>query len=189
MIEGDVVEFGFLRQEVAGFAEEGAGGVEDGAGDPVVEVVRSLRGVALGEFAAVSGGASHDGIGHQGGARVGDLPELGGEPEVQGGDDEFEPGATAQRGVAGQQLSHEGQGGAAQQQAYRGVGVLGGRVEGALDDRREGGGGLGEEGELVDHCDGGAAVGDAQEFGDGLVPVREAERRGLAAVAGQCLLG
>jgi hypothetical protein len=35
------VEFGLLGEQVAGFAEERAGGVEDGAGDPGVDVVRS----------------------------------------------------------------------------------------------------------------------------------------------------
>ncbi|WP_033325745.1 hypothetical protein [Streptomyces yerevanensis] len=35
------VEFGLLGEQVAGFGEERAGGVEDGAGDPGVEVVRS----------------------------------------------------------------------------------------------------------------------------------------------------
>ncbi len=95
VVEGGVVEVGFLGEQVAGFAEEGSGGVEDGAGDPGVEVVGAGWGVALGELATVGGGAADDGVGEYGGARVGDLPELGGEAVVEGGDDEFESGAAA----------------------------------------------------------------------------------------------
>jgi len=95
VVERGVMEVGLFGEEVAGFAEEGAGGVEDGAGDPVVEVVGAGRGVALGEFAAVSGGAADDGVGEGGGMRVGDVPELGGKAVVQGGDHELEAGSAA----------------------------------------------------------------------------------------------
>jgi hypothetical protein len=70
------MEFGFFHEEVSGFAEEGPAGVEDGAGDPVVEVVGAGGGVALGEFVTAGGGAADDGVGERGGARAGDVPEL-----------------------------------------------------------------------------------------------------------------
>ncbi|MBS2965379.1 hypothetical protein KGA66_20175, partial [Actinocrinis puniceicyclus] len=125
VVEGGVAQVGFLGQQVAGFAEQGPGGVQDGAGNPGVEVVGTRGGVALGEFAAVGGSAPENGVREGCGVRVGDAPEFGGEAVVEGRDDQFQAGVPAQRGVAGQQVAHEGQGRAAQQQAHGGVGVLG----------------------------------------------------------------
>ena len=48
VVERGVVEFGFLCEQVAGLTEERTGGIEDGAGDPGVEVVGPGGGVALG---------------------------------------------------------------------------------------------------------------------------------------------
>jgi hypothetical protein len=79
-VVGDVVEFGFLREEVPGLAEQRAARVEDGTHHPVVEVLGAGGHVALGELPTVGRGAPDDGVREGGGARVRDVPELCREP-------------------------------------------------------------------------------------------------------------
>ncbi|WP_308190650.1 hypothetical protein [Streptomyces sp. HPF1205] len=100
VVEGGVVEFGLVGEKVAGFAEQRAGGGEDRAQHPRVEVLGAGRGVVAGELATVSGGAADDRVDPQSGDRIIDPPEFGGQLVIEGGHDEFEAGPPAQGRVA-----------------------------------------------------------------------------------------
>jgi hypothetical protein len=77
VIEPHVVEFGFGRQQVAGFPEQRARRVQHRSLDPAVEVASSGRGIVPGEFAPVGRGTADDSVHLDGQRRIGDTPELG----------------------------------------------------------------------------------------------------------------
>jgi hypothetical protein len=90
VVQGGVADLAFLGKQVARLAEQRDLGVEHGTDDPVVEIAQVTRCVTPDELPAVGGGAADDRVDEDGKPRIGDSPELRGEPVFKGSDDEVQ---------------------------------------------------------------------------------------------------
>ena len=87
VIKSRVAHVGLLREQVAALAEQRCLGVENGPGDPGVEVVRPGRRIVADELTPVGWRASDDGVHPDRQPRIAGLPEARRQPVIEGRDD------------------------------------------------------------------------------------------------------
>jgi hypothetical protein len=183
VVQADVSQVGFVREQIARLAEQGTGRVQHGPRDPAVEVLRPRGRVVAYELPPVRGGAPGDGVYLEGQHGILDAPELGGEPVIQRRHDQFQARPAAQRRAAGQKPAHERQRGAAQQQPGAALLALRPpRPERVLEDRRQRRVGPGQVGELVDDHGCRTVPAECEQRVRDLTPVPELQRGGRSQV-------